>query len=337
MRLYFAADLSPDESTAWLAALQAAAPGHEWTVHARASAGEPARVVQADVAVVANPPPGSLAQVQGLQFIQSLWAGVDRLLADHTVPVDLPLARMVDPTMTAAMVQSALWAVTALHRGFFHYAEQQRRAVWHQLDQRRASEVRVLVLGLGTMGAAVATALVAQGYKVTAWRRGGAAPGSVMPVPPVAPAAVMASGPVPAVVEVRQGPQAWRGPLAAADVVINLLPLTPDTRGLFNADVLSRFKPSAALVNFGRGGHVVEADLLAALNAGRLAHAVLDVFATEPLRSDHPFWRHPRVTVLPHVAALTDLGSAAEVVAANLSRLQSGQPLLHLVDRRRGY
>jgi len=337
MRLYFAADLSPDEATAWLAALQAAAPGHEWTVHGQVSAGEPARVVQADVAVVANPPPGSLAQVQGLRFIQSLWAGVDRLLADPTVPVDLPLARMVDPTMTAAMVQSALWAVTALHRGFFHYAEQQRRAVWHQLDQRRASEVRVLVLGLGTMGAAVASALVAQGYPVTAWRRGGAEPGSGMPVPPVALAADMASGPVPAGVEVRRGPQAWREPLAVADVVINLLPLTPDTRGLFNADVLSRFKPSAALVNFGRGGHVVEADLLAALNAGRLAHAVLDVFATEPLRSDHPFWRHPQVTVLPHVAALTDLGSAAEVVAANLSRLQSGEPLLHLVDRRRGY
>jgi glyoxylate/hydroxypyruvate reductase A len=337
MRLYFAADLPPDEATAWLAALQAAAPGHEWTVHGQASVGEPARVVQADVAVVANPPPGSLAQVQGLRFIQSLWAGVDRLLADPTVPAHLPLARMVDPTMTAAMVQSALWAVTALHRGFFHYAEQQRRAVWHQLDQRRASEVRVLVLGLGTMGAAVASALVAQGYKVTAWRRGGAEPGSGMPVPPVALAADTASGPVPAGVDVRQGPQAWREPLAAADVVINLLPLTPDTRGLFNADVLSRFKPSAALVNFGRGGHVVEADLLAALNTGRLAHAVLDVFTTEPLRSDHPFWRHPQVTVLPHVAALTDLGSAAEVVAANLSRLQSGQPLLHLVDRRRGY
>lgn len=337
MHLYFAADLPPDEATAWLAALQAAAPGHEWTVHGQAPAGEPARVVQADVAVVANPPPGSLAQVHGLRFIQSLWAGVDRLLADPTVPAHLPLARMVDPTMTAAMVQSALWAVTALHRGFFHYAEQQRRAVWHQLDQRRASEVRVLVLGLGTMGAAVASALVAQGYPVTAWRRGGAELASGMPVPPFAPAADTAPGSVPASVEVRQGPQGWREPLAEADVVINLLPLTPDTRGLFNTDVLSRFKPSAALVNFGRGGHVVETDLLAALNAGCLAHAVLDVFATEPLPSEHPFWRHPQVTVLPHVAALTDLASAAEVVAANLSRLQSGQPLLHLVDRRRGY
>jgi glyoxylate/hydroxypyruvate reductase A len=122
-----------------------------------------------------------------------------------------------------------------------------------------------------------------------------------------------------------------------AEVVLNLLPLTPHTRGLIDAGFLGRMKAGAALVNFGRGGHVVEADLLAALAAGRLAHAVLDVFASEPLPADHPFWQLPRVTVLPHVAALTDLRSAADVVASNLARLQAGQPLLHLVDRARGY
>jgi glyoxylate/hydroxypyruvate reductase A len=125
--------------------------------------------------------------------------------------------------------------------------------------------------------------------------------------------------------------------LAAADVVLNLLPLTSHTRGLIDAGFLGRMKAGAALVNFGRGGHVVEADLLAALDAGTLAHAVLDVFATEPLPPSHPFWRHPRVTVLPHVAALTDLRSAAQVVAENLARLQAGQPVLHRVDRARGY
>jgi glyoxylate/hydroxypyruvate reductase A len=316
MRIFFAAQLEPAEAQAWRAALQSAAPGHEWIVHAEGHGD--ADPVHADVAVVANPHPGSLSRVRGLRLIQSLWAGVDRLMADATVPAQVPLARMVDPAMTSAMVQSALWAVTALHRGFFTYARQQQQAQWVQHPQRRADEVQVLVLGLGTMGAAVSAALAAQGYGVTAWRRREGPPGS--------------SG-----VRVLHGAQGLEAGLAMAEVVLNLLPLTRHTRGLIDAGFLGRMKAGAALVNFGRGGHVVEADLLAALDAGSLAHAVLDVFASEPLPPDHPFWQHPRVTVLPHVAALTDLRSAADVVALNLDRLQAGQPLLHLVDRARGY
>jgi glyoxylate/hydroxypyruvate reductase A len=317
MRIFFAAQLDADEAQAWRVALQTAAPGHDWVVHAPAEDGADP-LVRAEVAVVANPPPGSLARVQGLRLIQSLWAGVDRLVADPTVPANVPLARMVDPCMTAAMVQSSLWAVTALHRGFFAYARQQQQAQWWQAPQRRAEEVSVLVLGLGTMGAAVSAALAAQGYAVTAWRRIDAAPG-------------------PSGVTVLHGAQGLEAGLAAAEVVLNLLPLTTHTRGLIDAGFLGRMKAGAALVNFGRGGHVVEADLLAALDAGTLAHAVLDVFATEPLPPSHPFWPHPRVTVLPHVAALTDLRSAAQVVAENLARLQAGQPVLHQVDRARGY
>ena len=316
MRIFFTGQLEPEEAQAWQEALRSAAPGHEWIVHA--ADGSDAGIVHADVAVVANPPPGSLSRVQGLRLIQSLWAGVDRLMADATVPAQVPLARMVDPAMTSAMVQSALWAVTALHRGFFTYAQQQQQAQWVQHPQRRADEVKVLVLGLGTMGAAVSAALAVQGYGVMAWRRREGPPGS--------------SG-----VRVLQGAQGLETGLAAADVVLILLPLTPHTRGLIDAAFLGRMKAGVALVNFGRGGHVVEADLLAALSAGRLAHAVLDVFATEPLPASHPFWQHPCVTVLPHVAALTDLRSAADVVASNLARLQAGQPLLHLVDRARGY
>jgi glyoxylate/hydroxypyruvate reductase A len=316
MRIFFAAQLDPAEAQAWQEALRSAAPGHEWIVYATGRRDDD--IVQADVAVVANPQPGSLSRVRGLRLIQSLWAGVDRLMADATVPAQVPLARMVDPAMTAAMVQSALWAVTALHRGFFTYARQQQQAQWVQHPQRRADEVQVLVLGLGTMGAAVSAALAAQGYGVTAWRRREGPPGS--------------SG-----VRVLHGAQGLEAGLAMAEVVLNLLPLTRHTRGLIDAGFLGRMKAGAALVNFGRGGHVVEADLLAALDAGSLAHAVLDVFASEPLPPTHPFWQHPRVTVLPHVAALTDLRSAAEVVALNLDRLQAGQPLLHLVDRARGY
>lgn len=351
MRILFAAQIDPVEAQAWRAALQAAAPGHDWIASPPAEvapglATDPAasggaaaphvQALQADVAVVANPPPGALAQVQGLRLIQSLWAGVDRLMADVTVPTGVALARMVDPSMTAAMVQSALWAVTGLHRGFFTYARQQQHAQWLQHPQRRADEVRVLVLGLGTMGAAVAAALAGQGYPVAAWRRGeGTAAwptGEVTAAKRHGDTTASLGG-----VTVWQGAPGLDQGLAGADVVLNLLPLTPHTRGLIDGGFLDRMKTGAALVNFGRGGHVVEADLLAALETGRLSHAVLDVFATEPLPPAHPFWHHPRVTVLPHVAALTDFRSAAAVVADNLARLQGGQPLLHLVDRPRGY
>ncbi len=299
MSVYLCGELDAAERAAWLAHLREALPG-ERVADALAEL-DPATV---DVAVVANPPPGRLQGLPGLRLIQSLWAGVDRLLADPTLPTAVPLARMVDPAMNAAMAETALWAVLALQRGFFAYARQQRESRWRVLPQRRADEWRVTVLGRGQMGGAVAARLSAQGYPVRAWHR-------------------------------EAGPLALA--LGDADVVINLLPLTPATRGLLDATVFAAMKPGAALVNLARGAHVVEADLLAALDAGQVSHAVLDVFAQEPLAAGHPFWAHPRVTVLPHAAAQTDPRSAAAVVAANVRALRAGRPLAHRVDRSTGY
>jgi len=138
-------------------------------------------------------------------------------------------------------------------------------------------------------------------------------------------------------VPVREGPAALDPLLAASDIVVNLLPLTSATRRLFDSERFGAMKRGAALVNLARGAQVVETDLLAALDDGRLSHAVLDVFQAEPLPAGHAFWHHPRVTVLPHVAALTDPRSAAELVAANVRALRGGHPLAHLVDRQRGY
>jgi glyoxylate/hydroxypyruvate reductase A len=284
--------LAGEVDALWRRELAAALPEAEWIDEG-----------DAEVAVVANPPPGALAGMPGLRLIQSLWAGIDRLLEDATLPRAVPIARMVDPAMTAAMAESALWAVLALHRGFFDYARQQREGRWQQLVQRRADELTVLVLGQGEMGRAVGSRLAAQGYRVDGWRRGAE----------LAPR------------------------LAGAQIVVNLLPLTPATRGLLDARVFGALPAGAAFVNFGRGAHVVEADLLAALDGGRLAHAVLDVFQVEPLPARHPFWAHPRVTLLPHAAALTDPRSASRVVAANLRAWRSGQAVSFLVDRGRGY
>jgi glyoxylate/hydroxypyruvate reductase A len=251
-----------------------------------------------------------------LRLIQSLWAGVDKLLADASVPADVPLARMVDPAMNEAMAETALWAVLSVQREFFAYARQQHEPVWRQLPQRRADETTVAVLGLGQMGRTCALRLAGNGYRVAGWSR---------------------SETKVAGIDTFAGEAALVSVLADADVVVNLLPLTDATRGLFNAQTFARMSRGSALVNLARGAHVVEADLLAALASGQLGHAVLDVFANEPLPAAHPFWSHPRVTVLPHVAALTDPRSAARIVARNVAALREGRALENLVDRSRGY
>jgi glyoxylate/hydroxypyruvate reductase A len=269
-----------------------------------------------DIAIVANPPPASLQGLTHLRLIQSLWAGVDKLLADASLPPAVPIARMVDPAMSTAMAETALWAVLSLHRGFFAYAAQQRVPTWRPLPQRRADEVAIAVLGLGEMGRCVALRLAAQGYRVSGWS------GRPTALPSIA---------------THHGDEALTEVLRAADIVINLLPLTPATRGLFCAARFDAMRQGASLVNLARGAHVVDADLLAALDRGQLQHAVLDVFNTEPLPADHRYWQHPKVTVLPHAAAQTDARSATEIAAANVRRLRSGDALQNLVDRTRGY
>ena len=292
------------EQARWLTALQAALPEVEWLDLQQARAITHQRPAAITVAVVANPAPGTLQGLPALRLVHSLWAGVDRLLADDTLPANATIARMVNPAMTAAMVQTALWAVLSLQRGFFDYAAHQRARRWHPHQQRRADETPVLVLGHGVMGRAVAAALAGLGYPVAGWRRDGA-------------------------------------PLAAdlprAQIVINLLPLTNGTRGLLNAQFFSALPAGASVVNLARGAHVVDEDLLQALDDGHLHHAVLDVFNTEPLPAEHRYWQHPQVTVLPHAAAMTDERSAAAVVAHNLRAWWAGQPVQHLVERQRGY
>jgi glyoxylate/hydroxypyruvate reductase A len=304
-----ACDVGADEAATWRAALAAALPG-EHLVETTDAADD------IEIAIVANPRPGALAGLPRLRLIQSLWAGVDRLLVDPTLPAGVPIVRMVDPAMNVAMAETALWAVLALHRGFFRYARLQREGRWAPHGQRRADEMVVAVLGLGQMGRGAALRLSAQGYRVLGWS---ARPNAVEGI------------------ETHAGDAALDALLARADIVLDLLPLTPATRGLFDATRFARMKPGAGFVNLARGAHVVEADLLAALDAGPLRHAVLDVFQTEPLPAGHAFWSHPRVTVLPHAAAQTDPRSAASVVAANLRAWRAGQSLQHVVDRARGY
>lgn len=320
MPVILLADWGDDLGRVWAEALRRALPDERLHLGLR-GLNEVERAA-IDVAVVANPRPGQWQALPGLRLIQSLWAGVDRLLADTSLPAQVPLARMVDPQMNLAMAETAAWAVLALQRDFFRYAAQQTQGLWRLWPQRRADETRVGLLGLGQMGRAVARHLCALGYPVTAWRRG----------QPAQPEADLPRG-----LQVVTGDGALPGLLAGCDVLVNLLPLTDATRGLLDAARLQQLPRGAALVNLARGAHLVEADLLQALDRGHLSHAVLDVFAQEPLPAGHPFWAHPAITVLPHAAAQTDPRSAAEVVATNVRALRQGRPLAHLVDRQRHY
>lgn len=314
MNLLLAGDFDVAERDRWYGALAQAMPQHHLAV-----ADELFDRTRVEVAIVANPQPGSLRGLPKLRLIQSLWAGVEGLLSDDSVPASVPIARMVDPALATAMGETALWAVLSLHRGFYAYARQQRQIRWRQLPQLRADELPITVLGLGTMGCACVHALAPHGYRITAWSRSDA------------------PRDLPSGVAHIHGNDALFECLRGSSIVINLLPLTAATRGLLDARFFAAMPRGAALVNLARGAHVVEADLRAALATGRLGHAVLDVFEREPLDEKHPFWRHPRVTVLPHAAALTDPRSAAQLAAANVQALLDGQPIVNLIDRARGY
>lgn len=268
-----------------------------------------------EVAIVANPRAGALRDLPNLRWIQSLWAGVDGLATDPTLP-DVPIARLVDPALARAMAETVAAVVLGLHRDLDVYAAQQGRATWQQHPTRLAPDRSVAVLGLGEMGRAASALLARIGFDVRGWSRSGA----------------LLDG-----VQVHSGNEGLEAALQDAEILLNLLPLTAETRGILGTASFLRLAPGACVVNFGRGGHLVEADLLEALATGRLRHAVLDVFDQEPLPHDHPFWLHPGVTVLPHVAACTDHVSAAAIVAAAVASYRRTGRVPHGFDRRRGY
>jgi glyoxylate/hydroxypyruvate reductase A len=297
-----------EDAAAWVPALQERLPGSRVLTEADAFA--PGEI---EVAIVANPPAGALRGLPALRLVQSLWMGVDGLIADPTVPRDVPIARMVDPEMARQMPEAALAHVLFLHRQHDVYGRQQHERAWRQWPQPPAGGRRVGVLGLGELGARTGGVLAASGFAVHGFSRTPKRLENVEILTDLAAA------------------------LARSEILVNLLPLTAQTRGLLDAARLARLPDGACLVNLARGPHVVEADLLAALDSGRLRHAILDVFAEEPLPPEHPYWTHPAVSVMPHVAAQSTPESCIPVVVENVHRLAAGEPLLHLVDRAAGY
>lgn len=297
---------------AWLAALREAMPEEE--IRAWPDSGDPEEI---EVVVTMAPEPGSLRRYRRLRFIAATGAGVDALLDPvREVPTDVPIVKLQDPRLAEDMALYVLAATMRYFRQFHEYEALQERRTWRQLPRPQLSEFAVAVMGLGTLGRCAAGLLAKVGFPVLGWSRTAKAlPG----------------------VQCFVGPDGLDAMLPNARTLVCLLPLTDATEGMINGSLLSRLPHGAFLINAGRGGHVVEADLLEALETGRLAHATLDVFRAEPLSSEHPFWSHPRITLTPHVASLTEPLSAAQTIAATLRLARLGRPLPGEVDRERGY
>ena len=302
---------SPDEdAAAWRTALLRHEPGLD--VRVWPEIGDPAEI---DAALVWRAPPGLLASLPNLRLILSLGAGVDAMLADPSLP-DLPLCRLVDPSLTRMMGEFVLTLVLKYHRQLDVFAREQRRGRWSFALPPQPWETSVGILGLGELGSHAATVLCHQGFAVRGWSR------TRRELDGVASFA---------------GPDELGPFLAESAILVCLLPLTARTRGILDGALLARLPQGARLINLGRGAHLVEQDLIDALDTGHLAHASLDCFADEPLPPAHPFWRHPLIDVTPHVASFALPDSAAAGVVDNLRRLRAGEPLRNLVDRQRGY
>lgn len=250
-----------------------------------------------------------------LKVLFSSGAGVDHVDLS-VVPAHVPLVRMVEPGIIDGMVEYVSLAVLALHRDFFDYVVANRKREWNPLEVPPASSRTIGVMGMGVLGLAVLDRLRSYGFGLRGWNR--------------SPRRVVG-------VESYAGTEQFCEFLNGCSVLVCLLPLTPSTVGILNSKTFSGLPKGASIINVGRGPHLVEADLLNALDSGHLSRAILDVTETEPLPPEHPLWAHPRVFLTPHVASMTQPETAAPILLENIRRHQRDEPLVGVVDRSRGY
>jgi glyoxylate/hydroxypyruvate reductase A len=251
-----------------------------------------------------------------LKLVISMGAGVDHLLRPPGPPPGIPVARLVDTMLTTQMGEWVLLNLLRFHRQDPEYRAQQRAGIWRELEAPATASRRIGVLGLGELGGHAAKLIAGIGFPVAGWsRRPKSLPG----------------------IEAFHGTDGLDAMARQSDMLVCLLPLTPETRGVIDARLLALLPAGAFVINGARGGHVVEADLLAALESGQVAGAALDVFEPEPLPPAHPFWTHPKVVMTPHAASITIPESAAPQVVENIRRVREGRAPINLVDFAAGY
>lgn len=309
MSLIFACqDIPP---APWIAALRQELPDthiYVWPDHGVAE--------NVEFAVIWGPFAREMKQFPNLKAMMSLGAGVDHILEQVDRPVHVPVVRLIDPGLQTGMIEYVLYQVLRYHRHMADYEQQQRKALWIERSQRLPSDRRIGILGLGQIGIACAEALNRLGFDVIGWSR--------------TKKEILNVG-------CFYGDESLKAFLGQSTILVCLLPLTPETDGILNKVTLAAMPAGSYLINVGRGGHLIEADLLEALNSGHIAGATLDVFREEPLPKDHPFWRHPQVTVTPHIAALTLPQTAVPVIADIVRRIRAGEEVPGMIDPVLGY
>jgi len=261
-------------------------------------------------------PPHVLNQFPRLKCISSIGAGVEHLLNDSTRPVGIPLVRLVDDDLKQSMAEYVMLGVLEHFRRFPDYRRQQEQAIWELQQIPHISQLGIGIMGFGEMGQYVAGKLSDFGFQVHGWNRSRKRTGHI---------------------KVYSGRDELGKFLKNTDILVCLLPLTPETENILNAQNFGQLPSGAYLINAGRGGHLVEDDLLSALDSGQLSGALLDVFTEEPLPKQHPFWFHGKITITPHIASVTNPESASAQIVENYHRVLSNEPLLNLVDVDRGY
>jgi glyoxylate/hydroxypyruvate reductase len=304
--------LNAQEEGLWLEALRAASPALDIVAGSALTAEQKQA---AKVAILANPDPVKLNELPNLIWVHSLWAGVEKLMP-LVAGRDLKVARLVDDVLTQTMSEAVLAWTLYLHRDMPRYRAQQSARQWQQWPVPRPQERKIGVLGLGELGAASASRLATNGFDVLGWSR------SQKSVPSVT---------------CFSGEAGLEAILAQSDIVVVLLPATPETMGLLNGHRLGQMKAGASLINFARGAILDHDALVAQLNTGQLAHAVLDVFVIEPLPTDSPLWVHPKITILPHISAPTNKESAAMQVTHAVEAWFANGSLPPFVEVGRGY
>ncbi|TMV10161.1 glyoxylate/hydroxypyruvate reductase A [Ruegeria sediminis] len=270
----------------------------------------------AEVDYVVYAPNGGLrdfSPLTRLRAVLSLWAGVENIADNETLTV--PLARMVDHGLTQGMTEWVVGHVLRYHLGMDAHINA-AEGEWNPVAPPLAADRSVSILGLGVLGEAAARALAALNFRVTGWSR------SRKDIPGVT---------------CLHGPEGLRRALSDAEIVVLLLPNTAATENTLNPETLALLPKGARIINPGRGQLIDDDALLVALDEGQVGHATLDVFRTEPLPPEHPYWSHPNVTVTPHIASETRPATAAQVICENIRRGEAGKPFLHLVDRSLGY
>jgi glyoxylate/hydroxypyruvate reductase A len=295
----------------WLKRLREAFPADD--VRAMPDIGDPAEV---EIALVAHPDAALFRRLSGLKLVIGLRAGVDDLLALKELRPEIPVARAQEPDGDRMIAEYVLMHVLRHHRHMPDFVAAQARRDWINPGAKLAEERAVGFMGLGVIALSAARLVRDTGFRVAAWTRTAKSePG----------------------IESFVGPEGLMPFLGRTEILVNLLAVTPETANIVDATTLATLPRGASFINVGRGEHVDDAALIAALDSRHLAHATLDVFRTEPLPKDHPFWTHPKITVMPHTARRPRAASIIPHAVENIRRFRAGQPLLQQVDRKRGY